>query len=459
MMKWPITFALVLTAFFFGYFLGQRRQETSLSATILPPRETPATDAASAATVTSKRKPKTDSVQNFTTKLLTSDFGEQRKLIAAVPLDQQLAYADEILRMSGPDGLPYELKRVLEEFLKKQMTRNPRGTMDWILNQEQIGFRDSLLQMVMRDSETQPWVQQNFDNLLARMNTLDSPHEPLKSLIGALDQSEAPRAVALSKKLLKDHRGMIDYPPNLQQYAIQHSWQAAFEFFKDCWLKGNTGSSSSWGQAVQDFDYQSFAAAWAAHEASLNLDRVTRFYLPPTPVWKWWSQIDPQAALDFVRSGGSRTFSANDFFDGYEKVAKPSELYLVAKEWAVDDPKVVSEVASILHSYLKETPAHFEEYMALLRQTGDLTLVGPLLLKTLSPSDGYALSKRLVSNLSPAQQMQVIRDALLFRPGHANQSRTASPPRVQWAVGLLTSTGHSQAEIDALFGGQASGRK
>jgi hypothetical protein len=174
----------------------------------------------------------------------------------------------------------------------------------------------------MDGREAKKWGLENFDGLFARVLELEHPLKLLKELIETQVDLDATAAIALSKEHLRGSDGRIDFPRGLQSEALKQGWETTFEYFKDSWREGN--SSSSWisfTDLPEDFDFVSFAASWKEHEASLNLEgNKGGYYSPPTGIWDAWSKKDPQAAFDFLISGGSETYDFDDFSRAIKRV-------------------------------------------------------------------------------------------------------------------------------------------
>jgi hypothetical protein len=450
-MKLLAKIAPISIAFLCGILVGQIRFSSSdlqrQAATVAS--EKPKGKQVTAEPNSVRNKPRID--PHFADKYSRADYAEQKKLLDAIPLDQQMAYLEEVLLLSGPKGLKTELQYALSNILQRQMARNPQGTVDWVLANKHVGNRDYLFEQILEEEKNKKWVQQNFDELLTKVKALESPHESLKDLIETMDQQQAKRAVELSKQLLKNHDGKIDYPHGLQQEAINQGWETAFEFFKDCWLPSNGSSSSSWNRALpKGFDYQAFANAWSLHEAGLKLENEWRFYLPPSPIWKYWSQADPQAALDYLQSGASKTFGVDDFFEGYEQVASPGDYFAMARGMVEHDNSRRNEVFSLLSSYLDDGTANLAAFVESVKASGDTTFV-PELIQSSRFGDRQQAIASLLQALKPEQRLQTLREVFTRKTHDGKVVRNNNPARQQSVTQSLIQLGHSPAELDAFF--------
>jgi hypothetical protein len=392
----------------------------------------------------------------FPDRIAAADYDQRRKMLDGIAPENRLAHIDQLLGRSGPDGLDHELKSAISSLLKGAMADSPDETLDWVLTREHIGYRDHLFEEIIKEDDHQTWVAERFDDLLARFQSLENPHKPLKALIGTKRESDPVGAIRLSKDLLVDHDGRIDYPGLLQEKSVAHGWQSAFEFYKDCWMENSSISSWSWvGEFPADFDFDNFATAWRNHEAGLEMGEEGRFYLPPKPIWDAWTRQDPEAAFAFLESEATATFGFDDFFDGYREVAEPLALFDFSRQMMAAPDSHRDELAGELHGYLAESPVNTRDFIGWATQNGDRSLLTAVL-GEISPyySGSTALGRSLLQTLPAGQRLAVIREAHT-RQISGNRTRYyLGESQLKAFTGILTELGHTETEVRQALAGE-----
>jgi hypothetical protein len=239
----------------------------------------------------------------------------------------------------------------------------------------------------------------------------------LKALIGTQVESAPKEALALSKEHLRDEDGEFDFPSGLQGAAIDEGWETTFQYFKDSWKADNSGSR--WfqvGEFPSDFNFSSFAEAWAQNETEIELGEEGGFYAPPKVIWKEWSQADPQAAYQFLEEIGSVSFGFEDFFDGYQKSARSQDIFAFSQELLSSESDYKENLGVELGDYLEENENYTRDFLAWQLKTGDFAL-SRASLKNLGfyRSQEEELGRRILESFPDGQRLEQIRRAHLIR--------------------------------------------
>jgi hypothetical protein len=390
------------------------------------------------------------SFEGFAERILVADSDGVKEILASIRPEERCAHIDFLLEQSGPGGLDYQLKSAIKKILGDLLKEDRDGTVRWIMEGEHIGNRDHLFEEALDDKETEKWVLENFDSLLARGQLIEQPHEFLKELIATQVDSDPVKAIQLSKKHLVNYEGELDFPPGLQEKAVAHGWETAFEYYKDSWKEGNDSSSASWGGSFpKDFDFSSFAEAWKKHEGARELSGNNGgFYEPPVYLWKAWSEHQPEAAFDFLANGGSVTFEFDDFFDGYSEGASAEEVFEFSSNVLANPPEIELDVDRELFSYLADDVRNLNSYVEWSRQND----AGPLVQTLVKGINVYGDNEKdtgvsILNTIPEDQRLGQIRESFTE---DGNFRMWGS--RRKWFGEALQALGHSESEINAAFG-------
>jgi hypothetical protein len=428
-----------------GYFVG---------------RQDPAAGSQSDAMETPKRErplssPDAETYQppaNFAIRLTDADYSGRKDLIGAIDSKNLFVHLEQLLAESSPDGLDYHLKSSIEAMLKRSMEADPKGTVDWILGIEHTGNRNYLFGEVIDEEENKAWVAENFDQLLTSCRSAANSHDLLKSVIGTKTETSPAEAILLSKELLKKDSGEIDFPRGLAEASAKAGWDTLFEYYKDSWLPDFGSSGWVWGgDFPRDFDFASFAVAWGKHEEGLNLPEKGRFYEPPEMLWRTWSERDPQAAYEFMNSGGSRTFDLDTFFDGYSKSASPGEFLETSESIVVNDPKTRDEVGEGVVSYLGHRPDGMPQLTEKIvrNQVAPALLAGVIRESIASDEILEKIGNPILEAITRSERLGIIRDAYTRQGSGGDGSYYMGSSTIDRLVPVLIELGHSEAEIRA----------
>ena len=391
-----------------------------------------------------------DSYSGFGQKYLSATDELRTKMLEGIPVAERVRCLEQILALSGPEGVPYELLTAIRSLVKSEMDRDKSRTLTFILAMEHIGNRDFLFEAALDSSESKEWAKRNFDQLLTQLGQEDQASRLYKSLIGVLGEESTLKAIQLSKKHCIGFDGKIDYPPGLLNSAAKQGWQATFEYFKDLGATGNRDWSAGGFLIPKDFDFRSFAQAWAAHERSAGLTDRDGFYEPPVYLWQEWAKRDPQAALDFLQSGATKAFHATDFFSSYIEVAAPKDIFTVAA--SLDNAMLASGVSNLLADELSEAPGLSIPFVEWMKESGDQTLTTAILKLCVYREDRKALGKSILAGLGSEERLAVVRDAFGYGRSPHQRIDDLPPERHEWITSSLRALGHSEHDISQLFG-------
>ncbi len=388
----------------------------------------------------------------FRSAIFGEDAEEVKKMVKDLSPDERDAHIQALLDSASPEGLPYGLESVINDLLKERFKEDPAGTIAWILANGNVGNRDYLFEAVMDQKEAEEWGGENFDGLFAQAQELEHPLKILKELIGTQVEQDTIGAIALSKEHLRGTDGRIDFPSGLQSEAVKLGWEATFEYFKDSWQEGN--SSSSWSglsNVPEDFDFDSFAVSWKEHEASLGLDsHQGGFYSPPSGVWDVWTQRDPEAAFEFLISGGSRTFELDDFFDEYQDVATADELFAFSQNVLADPPEAASSMGKELTAYLADKPVNSANFSEWVQENGAYEMIPEILGELSSYNDKHNQTGADLFQLIPARdQLSVLRESFTETLDNGETRIRVSSRQREFFREMLEPFGHSAAAVDA----------
>ena len=426
-----------------GYLAGQHRPADKApgdaDGTAKLPRERETTRA------TAARLPPSD----FPDRLIQAGYSEVEPMIGEIdPADLPLHIA-QLLAMATPDGLDYTLKSAIGKMLARMMKEDPEGCVRWILGQPLTGNRDFLLGQVLGEAANKDWIAENFDSLLETFKAAGNPRAPLMGLIGTKCETAPLEAVRLSKELLRDASGEIDFPPGLGEACAKAGWQALFEYYKDSWSPDVNHSGWSWaGDFPKDFDFASFAAAWKEHEAGLAMPAEGRFYEYPEMLWRTWSELDPQAAYEFMNSAASRTFGLDTFLDGFRRSASTAEMLETTSAILAERPADRGEIGGQLISYLNERGDALGAFTREVEQGR----IDPSLLHAVVGSlthDSQSLERmgpELLGSIPADRRLAVIRQA--HTRDYADRGSFQFPDHVMDLIlPSLVALGHSESEV------------
>ncbi|MGB6220838.1 hypothetical protein [Haloferula sp.] len=442
----PLIIAIAgLVLFGAGYFVGSHNPALELQANAkeVPRRE----QALSPSSAPSYRPP-----ADFASQLTTSDYSGREKILEAIDSENLFAHLEQLLAESSPDGLDYDLKSSIETMLKRSMEEDPNGTIAWILGIEHTGNRDYLFKEVIDEKENAEWVAQNFDQLLNSAMSTENPHELLKSVIGTKTDTSPEEAIRLSKEMLRKDDGQFDFPSGLGEASAKAGWTTLFEYYKDSWLPDHGSSGWTWGgEFPRDFDFASFAAAWKKHEDSLQLPKSGRFYEPPEMLWQAWSERDPQAALEFMTSGGSRTFDLDTFLSGYSKSASPSEFLETSAGILANDPQARATVGRKVGDYLEDRPDALPEFTTSIAQNqADPALVSGVVARSLESERMLArIGIPILESVPRSEQLGLVRSAFTSQTSDGFESYYIGASTLERIIPALAQFGHREAEIRA----------
>lgn len=435
-----------LVLFGAGYFVGRNSPATTLQSEVKEPLKRERPESSSGASATYQLP------TGFANQLVDAEYSERKEIIEAIDSKNLFAHLEQLLAESSPDGLDYNLKSSIEAMLKRSMAADPRGTIDWILSIQHTGNRNYLFGEVIDEKENKEWVAENFDQLLTSCSSAENSHNLLKSVIGTKTEISPTEAIQLSKELLKKDNGEIDFPGGLAEASAKAGWDTLFEYYKDSWLPDFGSSGWVWGgDFPRDFDFASFAAAWGKHEEGLNLPEKGRFYEPPEMLWRTWSERDPQAAYEFMSSGGSRTFDLDTFFDGYSKAASPSEFMETSEGIVMNDPKLRDEVGGAVVSYLDKRPDGLTELTErITRNQADPTLVAGVVRESFGSEESLAkIGSPILEAFASSERLARIRTAFTRQSSGDRESYYIGTSTIERLVPALIQLGHSEEEIRA----------
>jgi len=447
-MKALLISCLAIALFAAGYLTARFESGRSSTAGIDSPAKLPR-EKTSSSTAARHAPP-----QDFHLRFMDAEYEEREKMMKDIDAADLPAYIELLLAQTTPEGLDYSLRSAIDDMMARMMKEDPKATVDWILGQPLQGNRDFLMEKAIKNKDAAEWVGEHFDSLLGAFKSAERPHELLKSLISTRVDTDPLDALRLAKEHLRDEDGHFDFPGNLVNRCAEAGWSALFEYYKDSWSADNSSSGWSWGGNFPiNFDFSSFASAWKAHEAGLKIPDAGGFYEYPGYVWKTWSERDPQAAYEFMKSGGSRTFDLDDFISGYSNTASPGEMLetLTTIQRDQNDPQANdSTVGTGLYNYLNNRGD------ALPTITGEIEAgnVDPSLLQSLvrsmmsTSSYEEKIGPAIFAAMPADQRLDTIR-AAHTRQHQENNFYHLSDDQIDTLVPLLVPLGHSETEIRA----------
>ena len=386
----------------------------------------------------------------FAERILFSDWDERKGILAEISPENRRAHLEFLLKQSGPYGLDYKEARVINDLLDELVNEDLEGTLQWVLASDHKGNRDYLFGEIFEDKEAAAWIRENFESLFSKARSIEQPHEILRKLIGTQIEGDVLKAIQLSERHLVDHEGMIDFPSGLQEKAVGHGWETAFEYYKDNWKENNSSSDHSWsGEFPMDFDFTSFAGEWKKHESALRFKgQKGRFYEPPTYIWKVWSEQEPEAVFEFLTNGGSLTFEFGFFFDAFAKSATPEEVFELSSKVVSGPSDEEIELDRKLFKYMLNNPRNLKSLMAWSQGNG-ATPVTQALIKGILPvgSRRCETGLAILKIVPKEQQLYVVRDSYTIDGDFRMWDRDR-----EWSNETLKFLGHSESEINAAIG-------
>jgi hypothetical protein len=324
------------------------------------------------------------------------------------------------------------------------------GTLQWVLAGEHTGNRDYLFGEVFDNEEAAEWGKENFNSLLPQAQSIGQPHKVLQMLIGIQIERDLLKAIQLSKENLVDYQGEIDFPNRLQEKAIVHEWEMAFNYYKGSWKEDNSSSGYSWsGDFSKDFDFSSSAAKWKNDERGLDLESLNGgFYEPPSYIWKVWSEQDLEAAFEFLSKGGSSSFDFDDFFGGYAKRVSSEDFFGLNGSILSESPDVEMPLDREFFGYLANDLGNLKPVLDWSEGNNAAPVTQALIKGIQSSGDsaretGFAILK----TIPEGQLLNEVRDAYTsegcFRLWNHDR---------KWFGETLKSLGHAESEINAAIG-------
>jgi hypothetical protein len=174
------------------------------------------------------------------------------------------------------------------------------------------------------------------------------------------------------------------------------------------------------------------------------------FHKPPTIVWKKWSESDPQAAYRFLEEVGSITFGFDDFFDGYEKKARPQDIFEFSRELLTSESQFKDDLGPQLRNYLVLNENYTRDFLAWQEETDDFSLSRATLKQIgFYQSSGKELGRAILESIPGEQRLDQIRQS--FRLDENSENYRIFDSRKDWYRENLREMGHSEAEIADLL--------
>ena len=386
----------------------------------------------------------------FTERILAKKWNERKQVVAEILPKDRRAHLEFLLKKFGPEGLDHNSKSAVGDLLEELLEEDMEGALQWVLAGEHTGNRDYLFGEVFDNEEAAEWGKENFNSLLPQAQSIGQPHKVLQMLIGIQIERDLLKAIQLSKENLVDYQGEIDFPNRLQEKAIVHEWEMAFNYYKGSWKEDNSSSGYSWsGDFSKDFDFSSSAAKWKNDERGLDLESLNRgFYEPPSYIWKVWSEQDLEAAFEFLSKGGSSSFDFDNFFGGYAKRVSSEDFFGLNGSILSESPDVEMPLDREFFGYLANDLGNLKPVLDWSEGNNAAPVTQALIKGIQSSGDsaretGFAILK----TIPEGQLLNEVRDAYTsegcFRLWNHDR---------KWFGETLKSLGHAESEINAAIG-------
>jgi hypothetical protein len=386
----------------------------------------------------------------FTERILATKWNDRKQVVAEILPKDRRAHLEFLLKKFGPEGLDHNSKSAVGDLLEELLEEDMEGTLQWVLAGEHTGNRDYLFGEVFDNEEAAEWGKENFNSLLPQAQSIGQPHKVLQMLIGTQIERDLLKAIQLSKENLVDYQGEIDFPNRLQEKAIVHEWEMAFNYYKGSWKEDNSSSGYSWsGDFSKDFDFSSSAAKWKNDERGLDLESLNGgFYEPPSYIWKVWSEQDLEAAFEFLSKGGSSSFDFDDFFGGYAKRVSSEDFFGLNGSILSESPDVEMPLDREFFGYLANDLGNLKSVLDWSEGNNAAPVTQALIKGIQSSGDsaretGFAILK----TIPEGQLLNEVRDAYTsegcFRLWNHDR---------KWFGETLKSLGHAESEINAAIG-------
>ncbi|MDB4518077.1 hypothetical protein N9118_00820 [Akkermansiaceae bacterium] len=386
----------------------------------------------------------------FTERILATKWNERKQVVAEILPKDRRAHLEFLLKKFGPEGLDHNSKSAVGDLLEELLEEDMEGALQWVLAGEHTGNRDYLFGEVFDNEEAAEWGKENFNSLLPQAQSIGQPHKVLQMLIGIQIERDLLKAIQLSKENLVDYQGEIDFPNRLQEKAIVHEWEMAFNYYKGSWKEDNSSSGYSWsGDFSKDFDFSSSAAKWKNDERGLDLESLNGgFYEPPSYIWKVWSEQDLEAAFEFLSKGGSSSFDFDDFFGGYAKRVSSEDFFGLNGSILSESPDVEMPLDREFFGYLANDLGNLKPVLDWSEGNNAAPVTQALIKGIQSSGDsaretGFAILK----TIPEGQLLNEVRDAYTsegcFRLWNHDR---------KWFGETLKSLGHAESEINAAIG-------
>ena len=386
----------------------------------------------------------------FTERILATKWNDRKQVVAEILPKDRRAHLEFLLKKFGPEGLDHNSKSAVGDLLEELLEEDMEGALQWVLAGEHTGNRDYLFGEVFDNEEAAEWGKENFNSLLPQAQSIGQPHKVLQMLIGIQIERDLLKAIQLSKENLVDYQGEIDFPNRLQEKAIVHEWEMAFNYYKGSWKEDNSSSGYSWsGDFSKDFDFSSSAAKWKNDERGLDLESLNGgFYEPPSYIWKVWSEQDLEAAFEFLSKGGSSSFDFDDFFGGYAKRVSLEDFFGLNGSILSESPDVEMPLDREFFGYLANDLGNLKPVLDWSEGNNAAPVTQALIKGIQSSGDsaretGFAILK----TIPEGQLLNEVRDAYTsegcFRLWNHDR---------KWFGETLKSLGHAESEINAAIG-------
>jgi hypothetical protein len=386
----------------------------------------------------------------FTERILATKWNERKQVVAEILPKDRRAHLEFLLKKFGPEGLDHNSKSAVGDLLEELLEEDMEGALQWVLAGEHTGNRDYLFGEVFDNEEAAEWGKENFNSLLPQAQSIGQPHKVLQMLIGIQIERDLLKAIQLSKENLVDYQGEIDFPNRLQEKAIVHEWEMAFNYYKGSWKEDNSSSGYSWsGDFSKDFDFSSSAAKWKNDERGLDLESLNGgFYEPPSYIWKVWSEQDLEAAFEFLSKGGSSSFDFDDFFGGYAKRVSSEDFFGLNGSILSESPDVEMPLDREFFGYLANDLGNLKSVLD-WSEGNNAAPVTQALIKGIQSSGDSACETgfAILKTIPEGQLLNEVRDAYTsegcFRLWNHDR---------KWFGETLKSLGHAESEINAAIG-------
>ena len=386
----------------------------------------------------------------FTERILATKWNDRKQVVAEILPKDRRAHLEFLLKKFGPEGLDHNSKSAVGDLLEELLEEDMEGALQWVLAGEHTGNRDYLFGEVFDNEEAAEWGKENFNSFFPRAQSIEQPNKVLKMLIGTQIERDLLKAIQLSKENLVDYQGEIDFPNRLQEKAIVHEWEMAFNYYKGSWKEDNSSSGYSWsGDFSKDFDFSSSAAKWKNDERGLDLESLNGgFYEPPSYIWKVWSEQDLEAAFEFLSKGGSSSFDFDNFFGGYAKRVSSEDFFGLNGSILSESPDVEMPLDREFFGYLANDLGNLKPVLDWSEGNNAAPVTQALIKGIQSSGDsaretGFAILK----TIPEGQLLNEVRDAYTsegcFRLWNHDR---------KWFGETLKSLGHAESEINAAIG-------